>query len=427
MTAGVTRSGVTHSGAATAALQPYSCGMHILRGIVPALLVALAVGCSSSESGGPAADGGLPTGDGGPGADGGPGPGSDGGDAGTSPTCTVLGTNAIANEPKQLSNLEVTATSVVFLSVPDGAAPPASIEKMNLDGTGRTTLYTSAGDRRIHSMKVQGDVAYFFETDNAATIPVDELWSIPLAGGTPTRVGTVSFDGPRFIGSDAANLYVAYDAAAANAIHFDRVVLASGTVENAALLPDRAGANMTSITGNDVFFWAAKTGADANVADIFRFDKTATAAAPTALPGGVDALCDIRTAGLFSTPTKVACGFSGLNAYGHDGSGLSPLIPKDLTHLGPNVLVGSDAETLYVFNREKALQGVGTIVKISSSGGAITPVACDLSTLQNRLVDASFPVQTEYEVTVGATDVYWIEKRQSGGAPAAWFVRHAPK
>jgi hypothetical protein len=43
-------------------------------------------------------------------------------------TCAVLGANAIANDPKQLSNLEVTATSVVFLSVPDGAAPPASIE-----------------------------------------------------------------------------------------------------------------------------------------------------------------------------------------------------------------------------------------------------------------------------------------------------------
>lgn len=366
----------------------------------------------------------MPTGDGGPGAVDG-GPGSDGGDGGTSPTCTVLGANAIANEPKQLSNLEVTATSVVFLSVPDGAAPPASIEKMNLDGTGRTTLYTSTGDRRIHSMKVQGDIAYFFETDNAATIPVDELWSIPLAGGTPTRVGTVSFDGPRFFGSDAANLYVVYDAAAANAIHFDRVVLASGTAENIALLPDRAGANMTSISGNDVFFWAAKTGADANVADIFHFDKTAAAATPTMLPGGVDALCDIRLGGMYSTPTKLACGFSGLNAYGHDGSGLSVIIPKDLLQSGPNVLVGTDAETLYVFNRQTSATGVGAMMKVPSAGGAVTPVACDLSTLQNRLVNAFFPVQTEYEVTVGSTDVYWIEKR--GVAPAAWFLRHAPK
>ena len=366
----------------------------------------------------------MPTGDGGPGADGG-GPAIDGGEGGTSPTCTVLGTNAIANEPKQLSNLEVTATSVVFLSVPDGAAPPASIEKMNLDGTGRTTLYTSAGDRRIHSMKVQGDIAYFFETDNAATIPVDELWSIPLAGGAPTRIGTVSFDGPRFFGSDAANLYVAYDSAMPAGIHFDRVVIASGTAENMAFLPDRAGANMASISGNDVLFWSAKTGADANVADIFRFDKTATAATPAILPGGVDALCDIRIAGMYSTPTKLACGFSGLNAFGHDGTGLSVLIPKDLLHNGPNVLVGADAETLYVFDREKSATGVGTIVKIPSTGGAVAPVACDLSTLQNRLVDASFPVQTEYEVTIGSTDVYWIEKR--GVAPAAWFVRHAPK
>ena len=368
----------------------------------------------------------MPTADGGPGADGGGGPGTDGGDGGASPTCTVLGTNAIANEPKQLSNLEVTATSVVFLSVPDGAAPPASIEKMNLDGTGRTTLYTSAGDRRIHSMKVQGDVAYFFETDNAAVTPVDELWSIPLAGGAaPTRVGTVSFDGPRFFGSDAANLYVSYETAMPAGVHFDRVVLASSTVENIAFLPDRAGANMTSISGNDVLFWSGKTGADANIADIFRFDKTATAATPAALPGGVDALCDIRTAGMYSTPTKLACGFSGLNAFGHDGSGLSALIPKDLLQLGPNTLIGADAETLYLFNRSKAAAGVGALVKIQSSGGAVTPVACDLSTLQNRLVDASFPVQTEYEVTVGATDVYWIEKR--GLATPAWFVRHAPK
>jgi hypothetical protein len=128
---------------------------------------------------------------------------------------------------------------------------------------------------------------------------------------------------------------------------------------------------------------------------------------------------------MYSTPTKVACGFTGLNAYGHDGTGLSALIPKDPLQLGPNVLVGADAETLYLFNRDKASKGVGTLVKIQSSGGAITPVACDLSTLQNRVVDAFVPVPTEYEVTVGATDVYWSEKR--GLATPACFLRHAPK
>ena len=70
--------------------------------------------------------------------------------------------------------------------------------------------------------------------------------------------------------------------------------------------------------------------------------------------------------------------------------------------------------------------GTGTLRKVASSGGALLPVACDLSTVQNTLINAIFPIQNEYELVIGSSDVFWIEHR--GNAPSTkWFVRRAPK
>ena len=202
--------------------------------------------------------------------------------------------------------------------------------------------------------------------------------------------------------------------------------MTTGVVENVAVLTGRGGANQASLSGNDIFFFAGKTGADANVSDIFRFDKNGSGVTPTILPGGTDALCDSRLGGLYATPTKLACGFGGIKAGARDGTGIGVVVPRDQLHPASTVLVGTDAETLYVMDRENVSKGTGTLRKVASTGGALLPVACDLSTVENKLVNAVFPVQTEYELVIGASDVFWIERR--GTAPATkFFVRRAPK
>jgi hypothetical protein len=49
-----------------------------------------------------------------------------------------------------------------------------------------------------------------------------------------------------------------------------------------------------------------------------------------------------------------------------------------------------------------------------------------MSEVQSRLLDAVFPLQTEHELVIGATDTFWIEHR--GLAPSTkWFIRHVAK
>jgi hypothetical protein len=391
----------------------------LLRALVPAVLVAFAAGCSPSAESAPAsADGGAGQADGG---------GGDGGDGdGSAPAaCTTLGANVVADDAKELSNLSVAGTSLVFLSADLSLTEAPGIETIGQDGTGRTTLYRPVGDRRVHGLLVQGDRVLFFEQDNAAVVPAKELWSVPLAGGAPTRIGAETFVEARMIGADATNLYVSRTTDAPIGVRFDRIDLATGAVANAAVLTGRGGAAQVHISGNDVFLMAGGVGDQASVSDIFRFDKNGTGVTPTALPGGTDALCDSRLGGLWATPTKLACGFDGVKAGGRDGTGIGVVVPSSqLQHL--NVLVGSDAENLYVTDRSKAVSGGGTLHKVASTGGALFPIACDLGPLANRLVDAFFPVQTEYELVIGASEVFWIEKRGLGQA-TKWFVRHAAK
>ena len=178
--------------------------LYLTLGVVPAFLLSLAVGCSpSADSGAPTPDAAVAEGEG----------GSDGGDGGTgeggpSATCTVLGTTVLGDEPKELSGLAVAGTSLVFLSADLGLTVPPGIEKVEQDGTGRTSLYAPLGDRRVHSLHVAGDRVFFFETDNGVAVPVEELWSLPVAGGASTRVGSVDFGERRFVGHDATHLFV---------------------------------------------------------------------------------------------------------------------------------------------------------------------------------------------------------------------------
>jgi hypothetical protein len=109
---------------------------------------------------------------------------------------------------------------------------------------------------------------------------------------------------------------------------------------------------------------------------------------------------------------------------GRDGESVTEIVPHQLP-MPSNVLVGTDAENLYVMDAPKGPTGVGTMSRVASSGGAVTPIVCDLNPVENRFVDGFQRLQTEYEVTIGATDVFWVEKR--GLDSPKWFIRRAAK
>lgn len=370
----------------------------------------------SSSSGGTSADGGSSSG------------GSSGGSSSGGAACNVLGSNVLADEPKQLSGLALAGNALVFVS--DDAAPaiPPTIEKIGADGSGRTTLHVPTGLRRIVDTRAFGDKVFFLEEDTADAVPATELWSVPVAGGAAVQVGATSFPAGRIFGVDATHVYIAQNTDSPVGSIYDRVEIATGTsVRLATSLPNTGTPSQISISGNDVFYMAGKTGAQAGSHDLYRFDKSLAAQTPTpVLPTGLADLCDIALGGIYATPTKLACGFSALRAGNRDGTGITELIAKDVLKPASNILVGSDAELFYLHDSTGQQTKTSALRRIASSGGELTTIACDLGRIQNRLLRTFFPIQTEYEVIVGATDVFWIEVSGTDSDPK-WMIRHATK
>ena len=96
-----------------------------------------------------------------------------------------------------------------------------------------------------------------------------------------------------------------------------------------------------------------------------------------------------------------------------------PLLPL-------NVLVATDAETLYVIETVPNTSRDGHMSRLTTDDPTRTAVTCELGKVANRVVDGFFPNQTEWEVRVGPADVYWIEESFDGTTVRS-AIRAAPK
>jgi hypothetical protein len=125
--------------------------------------------------------------------------------------------------------------------------------------------------------------------------------------------------------------------------------------------------------------------------------------------------CFMALTGLFPTPTKIACGFSGVAVRELDGTSPQVLIEPDV--LSPlRRLVANDGENLYLIDSEDNTQRNGHMLRIRTDDPTVQPIACDLAKIAWTLHGGVFPNQTELDVVVGDTEVFWIEEYWDGTA-----------
>jgi hypothetical protein len=307
---------------------------------------------------------------------------------------------------------------VVLVSYPATAAP-THIDRVGTDGSGREAVFTSTADRRMVSILADGEWVYFLERDNAAPVPIDELFRVPLAGGDVERVGDVGFETAAIVAVDGDLVYLWRRTLDPVGSMLERVDLAAGA---SAATSTTAGVSVDSGTpvqlheSDDGFVFVIGGVGDAagDPLRVVSLPKAGDNAMPTDLwTVATDDPCMLPLGGLFPTPSRIACGFYAVTVRNRDGSDPVELIAADL--LAPlNLLVATDLEHLYLVDLVANTDHTARMLRMSTDDPHTTPIACDVGKIANELIDAFFPNQTEYEVAVGAADVFWIEESFDG-------------
>jgi hypothetical protein len=176
----------------------------------------------------------------------------------------------------------------------------------------------------------------------------------------------------------------------------------------------------TRLSQDDLFYGEATA--------TFRVARTATGATPTRLPDalGRSTPCAMPLAGLFPTPTRLVCGFNAVGSWARDGSDERVLVPSE--PLGPgNVPVGTRGETVFLLEPSDGV-APRRLKQVSTAGGPVTTVACDVRAVASRAADRSgFPDASAYELAVGPADVVWIERRGDSPTTLSYSLRRAAR
>ncbi len=360
------------------------------------------------------------------------GTGSSGaGGTGGSGTCPAASKEVVPAQTNAISNLCVVGDKLVFLSSDTSDGTPSKIDVIHSDGTQRSTLHTSTGGRRVRSVMAAGSDVFFLEA-NEDTVPVYELWRVPVAGGAAARVGTASFPNGSIFGLDATHVFVVVTSDQPVGALFERVTISSGAIEHLGSTTGTPAYSSVpahvSISGTDIFFIAGGTGASAGLDKaVLSFKTTDTNAAPKMLwTVPTNDPCMLPLGGLLATPTTLACGFSEIDTHKRDGTSPHTLVANDF--MQGHVLVATDAENLYVIQRVGPTEHAGLMQRIPSAGGSLTKLVCDLGPVSNKLVDGTFRIQTDYEVAMGASSVFWVEEPSDATSGAvSYLLRSAPK
>lgn len=386
------------------------------------LATLVACGDGGGGSGAGDADGGATTGGGG----GGGASAGSGDTGGMNGACDRMGRDVTEQGSKILSNLTVSGDTLVYLAGDPTLLMAPTVESVKTDGTSPAVLYTSTGRRRVHSVFAYGDSVFFYE-DNEDVVPKHELFRIPLTGGEATRVGAVANEDGYIFGVDESHVYLVRNTDQPVGSVFERVEIATGTLSVIGTITETGTPGHVMLSGNDVFFHAGFAGSRASEpSNVYGFAKDADNATPSILwETGPQDPCGFPLGGLVATPTKLGCGFSAVASHNRDGS--EPLVLIERDAVGPlNIVVASDAENLYLIETSSGEARDARMKRTKSTAGEVTNVVCDLGTVANQLVDGSFPIGYEWEVVVGESEVYWVE-RASGEEGQLYQLRAAAK
>ncbi|MBC8071729.1 MAG: hypothetical protein IAG13_25615 [Deltaproteobacteria bacterium] len=316
-----------------------------------------------------------------------------------------------------LSNLTVTDTAAVMLVVTQDINHRSRIDTVALDGSGLTTLHTGTDAISLVSVFAHGDTVYFLERDYSEPVPLDVLHRVPIAGGVPQPIGTVALEGAAIVDVDDTSIYLVRGTITPVGNVFERVDIASGALTRIGASVDRGGPLQLHASADRLVFHTGGIGdAAGGPRQVSMLPKDGDDVTPTVLWSVAptdDDPCFLPLTGLYPTPTRIACGFSGVATRALDGSMQQVLVEPDIL-AQTNILVAVDGEQLYVSNSTLDSEASGHILRLATDDATRTPVACNLHSLAYRLVDGVFPNQTEYEVVVGATEVFWVEQKLGG-------------
>jgi hypothetical protein len=341
--------------------------------------------------------------------------GDEGGGGGASSSggaaCIAAGLTLIPLQDRGIVDLSWANDRVVFvtkdLRAVDGRA---NIEVMAVDGSGRTVLYADSAARRLRGVRAEGDTVFFLEAIERNGRTEFELMSVPVAGGTPSRLGTEDFKESRIFAADAQFVYLSKILVTGQV--FLRVARAGGGVETIATLPGVGTPSQATLAGGQIYFRAGKSGGG-EPSQLYRVAANATnGTAERLLPGGDLSICDLNLAGFVPTPTRLACGYRTFKTAALDGTDIRTIATSAVGEFS-YVLLRGDGETLFVMdapNKGRAAR-IGTI---GADGAGRVELACDVGLVQSRNAYLSFPVVTEYDVAVSPTHFFWIEAVQEG-------------
>lgn len=333
--------------------------------------------------------------------------------------CEATARDVIPRGTDILSNVTVTDTALVMLVTDATHALPSRIDTVGVDGSGRTTLHTGTDAIAVISVFAHSDTAYFLERDYADPVPVDVLHAVPIAGGEPEPVGAVALENAAIVDVDDTGIYLVRTTITPIGTVFERVDIASGALTTIGASTDTGVPLQLHASADRIVFHSGGVGADAGgPREVLMVPKSGVDATPTLLWSAAatdDDPCGFPLCGMFPTPTRIACGFSGVATRAPDGTMPEVLIERGV--FAPlNVLVAVDGEQLYITDTTPSTDPSGHMYRIATDDATKVPVACDLGKIAYALVDGTFQNQVEYEVVVGATDVFWVEEYFDGSS-----------
>jgi hypothetical protein len=363
------------------------------------------------------------SGDGGPGDD---GADSSGGDA--TYACEAAPRDVVAPSAEILANLTIGDDALAMLVLDPTLAQPSRIDSVRLDGSGRTTLATGTSSITITSVAAHRDTVYFTQRDYLEPIPVDALYRVPIGGGTPEAVGDVALEDAEIFAADDAGIYMVRNTLSPIGTSFERIDPGSGVRTTIGATIDRGGPLQLHTSADRIVFHVGHIGSQAGEPrEVMWLPKDGVEVEPQ-IVWVVDPEndpCYLALTGLFPTPTKIACGFSGVAVRELDGTSPQVLIEPDI--LSPlRRLVVSDGESLYLSDSEDNQVRTGHLLRIRTDDATVEPIACDVAKIAWTLQGGVFPNQTEFDIVVGDAEVFWIEEFWDGTA-FAYSVRAAAK
>lgn len=379
------------------------------------LFAAITLCACIGDDDSPAPDGrGGSGGDSGTGGDGGGGDGGGGsGGTGGGTECDLPALQVTEPAANTLSNLSVGSDALVFISS-EPTTLFGTIDAVGFDGEGRQTLHSPTGQRRVRSVIADGETVYFLE-ENEDIVSAFELFSVPITGGTAERVGEAAIGDGYIFGLDATHLYLLDDSATlSSVVRIHKSTGAKETIGRAA--GEGATYGHVQLAGDHIYFWAGTP------ATVYALDKTATDTDATLLwAAGSPDRCGFPLGGLFASDDKLVCGYFSLAARDLDGMNETVLFAGMVLD-GAKIPLAADGASFYYGGPNQG----AALLRMTNTGEDITEVVCNTGVIANQLVDAFFPIQFEYEVAVGESDIFWIETRMVDGG-YEHLIRRAAK